>query len=485
MRDPRRELASASAARLSGDDYQHLFTLMQAVRLLRQDVFGITRVRMEADQAGNVDDLIVEYDGKPTVYHQVKFSRLAGEPLAHDWFTDFGSSKHSPLQRFYKSFIDLTLEGRRPYMALVTNRTIASDDPILRHIEGRDALLTPRLAEPGPNSASGKARAAWAEHLDIDEEQLLEMLDHLQIKAGVGTLEELRDRCAETMLAVGLRGDDEAVAVGHSAIRDLIENGCEGIEPDAMRELVDRHQLGGSRPVAHLRVAAIDRPPSFGSATADLDWVDLYEGADPRARRRLRDPKAVQGMGVELADTRRRIETLGYSDVSIGGAFRLDVGFALGAEFADTCGFQLSVMQRGESWGTEEAAEPFGLQVSDRGVGRGDGIAVCVSISNEIAADVVHFIEAEDSPVKRLLTLSPDDGPDRAAISSPAQARGCAAAILGQLRERSKNFPEIHLFLSCPNGLAVLLGHVWNRLPPTRVYADTSPGYQPTFRVTG
>jgi hypothetical protein len=485
LRDPRRELASASAARLSGDDYQHLFTLMQAVRLLRRDVFGVTQVRMEADQAGNVDDLIVEYDGKPTVYHQVKFSRLAGEPLTHDWFTDTGSSTRSPLQRFYESFVDLTDQGRRPRMALVTNRTVAPEDPILRHIDGRDGLLTPRLAKPRPDSISGKTRAVWAGHIGVEEKLLLEFLDHLEIRAGVGTLEELRDRCAETMLSVGLRADDEAVMVGHAAIRDLIEEGCEGIESDAMRQLVDRHQLGGSRSVAHLQVAAIDHPPSSGSATAVLDWVDFYEGDDPRSRRRVSDPAGPQRMGVELANARRQIESLGYSDVSIGGAFRLDVGFALGAEFADTCGFQLSVMQRGESWRTEDAVEPFGLQAFEREVCRGDGLAVCVSISNEIAEDVVNFVETECLPVKRLLTLSPDSGPGRAAIPSSADAQGCAAAILGQLRSSSRGYPELHLFLSCPNGLAVLLGHVWNRLPPTRVYADISLGYQPTFQISG
>jgi hypothetical protein len=223
LRDPRRELASASAARLSGDDYQHLFTLMQAVRLLREDVWGVRRVLMEVDQAGNVDDLIIDYFDEPTLYHQIKFTRLAGEPLEHQWFTDPAGASRSPLQRFYRSFIDLTEDDVHPRMALVTNRTVAPGDPILRHIEGRDGLLTPRLAEVSAASESGKGRAVWAEHLGIPEEKLLELLDHLQIQTGVGSLEQLRDGCAQAMLAAGLRGDVEAVMIGHGAIRELIE----------------------------------------------------------------------------------------------------------------------------------------------------------------------------------------------------------------------------------------------------------------------
>lgn len=486
MRDPRRELASASAARLSGDDYQHLFTLMQAVRLLRKDVWGVSRVMMEVDKAGNVDDLIIDYLDKPTLYHQVKFTRLAGEPLEHRWFTDPAGASRSPLQRFYQSFIDLTEDDMRPRMALVTNRTIAPGDPILCHIEGRDGLLTPRLAETSTTSESGQGRAAWAEHLGIPEDQLLELLDHLQIQAGVGSLEQLRDGCAQAMLAAGLRGDAEAVMVGHGAIRELIESGCDQLDAAAMLALVEQHGLAGGRPVAQLNVAAIDRPRFTESPTVTIDWVDRYEGSDPRDRRRLVDAvDAPAQMSAELGDARRAVEAAGYNDLILSGAFRLDVGFALGAEFADTSGFQLSIKQRGEDWSSEGDREPFVLKPFERDIGRGADLAVCLSISNGIADDVCAFIESEDLPVQRILDLAPVAGADRAAIPSAAQARGCVQAALDLVRVQTAGAPQLHLFLSCPNGFAVLLGHVWNRLPSTRVYADLSPGYQPTFQVVG
>jgi len=32
---------------------------------------------------------------------------------------------------------------------------------------------------------------------------------------------------------------------------------------------------------------------------------------------------------------------------------------------------------------------------------------------------------------------------------------------------------------------AGMIGRAWNRLPAARVYADLSPGYEPTFLVPG
>jgi len=457
---------------------------MQAVRLLREDVWGVRKVMMEVDKAGNVDDLVIYYRDKPTLYNQVKFSRLAGEPLEHGWFTDAASASRSPLQRFYSSFMDLSQGDAPPRMALVTNRTIAPGDPILRHVEGRDGLLTPRLANASPTSESGTERAAWAEHLGIAEEELLGMLDHLHIQAGIGNLEQLQDACAQAMLAAGLRGDQQAVMIGNGAIRDLIEGGCDHLDTAAMRELVERHDLAGAGAIAQLCIAAIDRPPFADSATCLLDWTDRYEGSEPRQRRHLLDmPDAPLQMSSELTEARRSLEGAGYSDLSVSGSFRLDVGFSVGAEFADTAGFHLKVKQRDEIWASEGETEPFAVKATERNVGAGEELAICISLSNEISEEVSAFVDSAGLPVGRILNFVPASGPSRTSLATSAEARGCAQALLDSLRNSVFGATRLHLFLSCPNALAVLLGHVWNRLPPTRVYADLNPGYQATFEV--
>lgn len=480
-----RELASASAARLSGDDYQHLYTLMHAVRLLRDDVWGVTRVRMEVGGAGNVDDLIVEHGDRPPLYHQVKFSRRAGdEPLDHTWFTEAGDAKRSPLQRFHDSYTQLTVGDDRPQMALVTNRLPARNDPILRHVEGRDGRLVPRLVIPTAGSESGRLRRAWAEHLDLSEDELYELLDHLRIRAGSGSFEEMQGRCADVMLAAGLRADPDAVMLGYGVMRNLIEEGCDELDADAMRELVAQHKLEATRGTASLLVQAIDRAPYPESATVALDWVDYFEGDEPRARRQLRDPEAaITEMEADLVAARQRIRAAGFDRVLIGGAFRLDVGFAIGAALSDLAGFELTVTQGGQRWGTEGETTPFTLRAEEHALDLGDDLAVCLSISNDIADDVLEFVSG--LPVKQLTTLTPESGPSRQSVDGAASARGAAQAVLDAVRDASRAHSRIHLFQSVPNGVSVMLGHVWNRVPPTRLYADGSPGYTPTLLIAG
>ncbi|MFD3948008.1 SAVED domain-containing protein [Streptomyces sp. NPDC058579] len=88
-------------------------------------------------------------------------------------------------------------------------------------------------------------------------------------------------------------------------------------------------------------------------------------------------------------------------------------------------------------------------------------------------------------PASRLLILTPPAGPkDRSVLDSHA-ANALAVGIRDALRRPARTHPRIHLFLACPMGLALLLGHRWNRLRPTVVYEDvgTADVYEPAFFV--
>jgi hypothetical protein len=42
---------------------------------------------------------------------------------------------------------------------------------------------------------------------------------------------------------------------------------------------------------------------------------------------------------------------------------------------------------------------------------------------------------------------------------------------------------RIHLFLAMPGGLALLLGHFWDRMPPTQTYEDLLAAYEKAFLI--
>ncbi|MGE2835523.1 SAVED domain-containing protein, partial [Mycobacterium sp. SMC-4] len=54
-------------------------------------------------------------------------------------------------------------------------------------------------------------------------------------------------------------------------------------------------------------------------------------------------------------------------------------------------------------------------------------------------------------------------------VPSPAAANSLALAVRGTAR-RNAGDTALHLFLIGPLGLAVLLGHHWNRVTTTHVY---------------
>jgi hypothetical protein len=101
---------------------------------------------------------------------------------------------------------------------------------------------------------------------------------------------------------------------------------------------------------------------------------------------------------------------------------------------------------------------------------------------------VVEYLRREGTPVSGFVNLLPANGVGRDAISGPTEARGYAQALLDALRSEARGSPDrIHLFQFGPLGLALLLGHVWNRLPETQLYEDLGAGrgYAPTFRLAG
>ena len=69
---------------------------------------------------------------------------------------------------------------------------------------------------------------------------------------------------------------------------------------------------------------------------------------------------------------------------------------------------------------------------------------------------------------------------------SPGQnrpARWPSASAIA--RRAAHGHPRVHLFLATPMGLALLLGHRWNRVAPTIVYEDLAAlGYEAAFTIS-
>ncbi|WP_217913844.1 SAVED domain-containing protein [Miltoncostaea marina] len=475
-------LPSPSGARLSGDDYQHLLTWFHALQLLRKES-GVTRVEFEVGYAGNVDDLVVHRRDKPTLYHQIKYVVAQAQPLTHEWFTTPSrTGGPSPLKRFHGSYQALATESGPPEMVLITNRLVTHADPILRHLGGRDAKLVPRLALEASGSASGEIRKDWADHLGISEQELLGMLEHFAIKPGGASLEELRDMCRERMSAVGLRGlpDDVIVAVG--MVRELISTGCRCLDPDTLREAT--RSFARTEREATLLIQAIDHSDSAESATEALDWVELFVGDSPALRRRLHDPRGWSDrLKPELDTAAGALRAAGYESVRLEGAFRLSVGFAAGDALPRTTAVRLSYRDY-DSHLTPGACP---VEVASTELGLGDDIVIGISVSTDLTADATEYLQNAGIPAARFVNITPAVGPGQTSIPDAAAGLGFVYAAFEEIRRQVNGLDgTAHLFMACPNGIAVMLGHLWNRVPDTQLHDDANDpgkGYFPSFHL--
>ncbi|MDQ2706299.1 MAG: SAVED domain-containing protein [Actinomycetota bacterium] len=86
--------------------------------------------------------------------------------------------------------------------------------------------------------------------------------------------------------------------------------------------------------------------------------------------------------------------------------------------------------------------------------------------------------------------MTPAGGADDQAIKGHGQAVAYAQQVRDLVRGELSSHPDvqrIHLFLAGPGGLALLLGHRWNRTRQTVVYEHLGAGrgYTPAFSVRG
>ena len=290
------------------------------------------------------------------------------------------------------------------------------------------------------------------------------------------------------MRLAGLRHDDEAVTVGRTLVRDWVTNGTgPQTRDDIRRQVADRNLLARDGTLV-LAVNAIDNAATSMQPNVVIDIVDLYDGGDSFSRVKLRDPDdwankvapAVQGAA-------RQLETFGPRRVHVVGWLRLPLWFAIGRALPDVRGWVLSLDQRNVEWATDAVHEDAPVRVLlDEDVGGGDDIAIAIAMTHDPTAEVRQYLDTGGPPVRRLLMLGPEGEPGPTSVPSA----GWAAAWVRNARDRARaaatsiGAPRAHLFMAAPAGVALMLGHQWNLMPPTMVYEHLRPSYAPTLQVS-
>lgn len=479
---------SASGVRIAGDRYQWLVAWQACVTVLRDAATGSANpavsVEVEADHAGNLDDVIIRHHQPPHSYKQVKYAVDSSSPVNAGYLTaPSRTGGPSILRKIATAWRQLTSAGEPVELAIVTNRAPDPADPLISGRDARTRLLLPRAGKGGPASARGRARTDWAQAAGLSEEELLKLLTVLDFDLARDRA-HLEETVKLTMFTAGLRSDTAALAAAADWVAEQVVAGRRELDLDAIEHAVTTLALGSGPTRTIVSIATLTPDPLAAHATYAIDWVNRFDGPDAYAKRRPRPPATWQQLQAAIENIPTQLGTA--SHVSITGSFRLAPAFTIGAALRMVTSTDIAVMQRGTPWRSNaHYSTPITPASDEYGIGQGEDIAIAIEVATMMTADVRRFLQEHRIPADRLVVLRPPGGSRDNAVAGPEQACALAVGLRDAARRAARGCPRVHLFLATPMGLALLLGHRWNRIAPTTVYEDlASLGYEAAFTVS-
>ena len=497
-------MANQVAARLHGDDYQHLFAWREALDLLRPRK-GVIEVRVEDEDAVSVDDVTVRYaptSSEPRRYYQIKYHVDQRSQYSTDVAMEVrAAAGTSLLQKLWRSFQKLSpsVPGGVE-LSLYSNWSWDSNDVFAAVIDGVDGSIKDGFLGAPPASELGKVRRRWREHLNATDAELAPFLRALRLRTGYACWTELRDGVAERMENLGLQWDDVALLTAVGIVREWIKGGPSAIDADAMRAVLSSHRLllpPEAERATLVVMNTIATPRMEVSPDFILDWCDRFEGRAGRRGRQLLVPLEWNDVLLpELRGLERRIkEETSDRLIRARGAARLTPWIALGATFPEVAGYTIEVDQRVaggviERWRSDAPAsadwnllESMLPSTAKRSNGQTNTLAVAFGITDDIHDDVARYL-AEHQSASGLLILLPEKGASAGSLRMAGDATAFAEQAKHSIRRavRALGATQLELFYCGPQAGACFLGHRLNAMAKRITLMEfQQPGYSPSF----
>lgn len=477
------------AAAIRGDDYQHAIGWFWACEMLRDP--DIETVTIEDPAGGSFDDVLVRRREGANTCIQAKSSTYGNVVVDNEWLVTAATTKgRSPLQHFHDTYVMLAAAEQPFMLEFWTNRGFDHENPLLGKLldQKSDHIDTAQMLAAGARSAVGKERDSWAEHLRITTHELAEFLDAIAWKQ-TGSEIDWRRQAKPLMELAGLRADDDAVTIGISMARRWVTDGAGPRSANDVRAEAAANNLLALTGTLLLAVHGIDTDPTPTTPNVTLDFVDLYDGEDPFSRKLLKD-EALWATVIlpSFNAAARTLASYRVRNVHVAGSLRHPMWFAAGRALPEVKKWVVSLDQVGAEWRTDAQPEdvtPRTLASID--INAGGDLAFAVGLTGDPTEDVERCIRANSLPVGRLLVIGPEGKPARDSVPSDAWAMGWTRAARDVIRKEaaSTNARLIHLFMLCPAGIALMLGHQWNVMPDTTIYEFDAGTYRPTITFPG
>jgi hypothetical protein len=502
---------SSVAAIRNGEWYQDLYGWSRVLDLGPGCV--IDKVRLEAQGAGHVDDVVVYPRDRtsPVEFVQLKFhvGTEAGEystdyliepPPASKRAAKAGktSRARSLLQKFWHTW--LHLHDHAPgglVLTLVSNWSWARPDPLRSLISGVDDALGETFFTASARTAVGEARERWRAHLEADPSEFAAFMRAMRFQLGSGSTRTVEENVRRIMAAHCLRSDENALNLAVNQVGEWIRRGVETITPEVYADALERLKLRlpDAEPAVVLDLHTIERQRYEPTADYVVDWCDSFMPLTerqpfPRGHMTVEDACWERDFLPELHALKETLNGGAVRLLRIRGKARLSAWLAVGRIFERRAGYVLEIDQYGEPWRTDTAAAP-GMHAITPGpetFGRGLDVAVGIAITNDVTPAVKAAVDALPLLVESLLVFTPSTGVGPESIPSAGHLRAFIdsarlqlAAYLARLQG-----PRVHLFYSGPAAGAAFLGHALGAMAPeVQVYEFSGRGYLPSVLLRG
>jgi SMODS-associated and fused to various effectors sensor domain len=491
-------MANQVAARLAGDDYQHLLAWLQILEI-QMPGSQVRAVIVEDPDAAHVDDITTLYEKEadhPDEFLQVKYHVDHREQYTTDFLLQKATEgSRSLLEKFFATWNMLRKNTERGVeLRLLSNWTWDASDDFAGCIQGKNNSLSEEFFTAGGKSNAGKVRERWRAHLAAEPVEFVAFARTLRFRLGFDCFDEVAKRLSERMMFLKLRSDRSALLVAVGIVRDLIKAGNARVTRAELETLLNRYDLflpPDEDPATVVYLTTVkkqqfDFPPDF-----HLDWRDYFEGAATKKGHTVTDPSSWNAR--MLPELQRLEADLNGRHaprlIKARGLARLSAWFALGHTFSDVARYTIEVDQQAELWRTDAVpTELETLEARRADVPDGDPstVAVGISITGALDADVEAYV-TDTRSASKILFLHPNRELGRTVFTSAGDVVGFARTAKERMRAFVKEHQATRLvvFYFGPLSGACFIGHQLNAIArEVQIMEDQQPGYAPAFLLT-
>ncbi|MPZ57428.1 MAG: SAVED domain-containing protein [Rhizobiales bacterium] len=485
-------MTQAVTVRRDGDTFQARLFWLHAARLLDPES-PVVRVGFETGPKG-FDDIWVEYDPARSALDQY------GDPLRREhmqckWHVTpdsygythlvdpefINANARSLLQRARVAQLAYAPTGVGVRFKLVTNWRLDRNDPLREMVGNRSgAMRLDRLyGSLTDNSKAGAVRKAWREHLSIDEEELRLLARTLAFGEATDTLDVLRDNLDMLFAYVGLRRipPNQSAFAYDDVVFQWMAQGRLDFDRSGFRAICAREDLLGSTQGGP-RVYGVK---SFEHAIDRLEErchavLDLIPAFDERYIRSDSDWEsslypALRSFLLMAAKDQPRLRLALDAHVTLA--------FAAGSIINIKSGRHVELEQRSTGrrlWAADDMVSdanwPTLLAESVELCTDQPDLAVAISLTHDVSADVRRYCEATLPHVGRLLILKPGTGSGAQSVACGRHAFELADATTTSVRAArpATGAGLTHLFVAAPNAFTFFLGQRQPALGSVRLY---------------